>query len=55
MVIAGIEPVHFANEVFSWHSINGEDGEKLLPAVMISTLTPAYFTSIITNEEWQTK
>ncbi|WP_125718789.1 hypothetical protein [Pseudoalteromonas rubra] len=43
MVIAGIEPVHFANEVFSWHSINGEDGEKLLPAVMISTLTPAYF------------
>lgn len=43
MVIAGIEPVHFANEVFSCHSINGEDGEKMLPAIMISTLTPAYF------------
>ncbi|UEM38125.1 hypothetical protein [Pectobacterium aquaticum] len=43
MVISGIEPVHFANEVFSWHSINGEDGESVLPAVMISTLTPSYF------------
>lgn len=43
MVIAGIDPVHFANQVFSWHSINGEDGEKLLPAVMISTITPSYF------------
>lgn len=42
-VIAGIEPVHFANEVFSWHSINGEDGEAILPAIMISTLTPEYF------------
>lgn len=43
MVIAGIEPIHFANEVFSWHSINGEDGESILPAIMISTLTPRYF------------
>lgn len=43
MVIAGIEPIHFANEVFSWYSINGEDGESVLPAIMISTLTPAYF------------
>ncbi len=42
-VIAGIDPVHFANEVFSWHSINGEDGEAILPAIMISTLTPEYF------------
>ncbi|WP_394224481.1 hypothetical protein [Alteromonas gracilis] len=43
MVIAGIDPVHFANEVFSWHQINGEDGESMLPAIMISTLTPNYF------------
>ncbi len=43
MVIAGIEPIHFTNEVFSWHSINGEDGESVLPAIMISTLTPSYF------------
>lgn len=43
VVVAGIEPIHFANEVFSWHGINGEDGEKILPAVLITTLKPSYF------------
>ena len=43
VVVAGIDPVHFANEVFSWHGINGEDGEKILPAILITTLTPSYF------------
>ena len=43
VVVAGIEPVHFANEVFSWHGINGEDGEEVLPAILITTLTPSYF------------
>ena len=43
LVVAGIEPIHFANEVFSWHGINGEDGEKILPAILITTLTPFYF------------
>ncbi|MHB9024850.1 MAG: hypothetical protein ACYC7E_11860 [Armatimonadota bacterium] len=43
VVVAGIDPVHFANEVFSWHGINGEDGEKMLPALMITTLHPSYF------------
>jgi hypothetical protein len=43
VVLAGIEPIHFANEVFSFHGINGEDGEKILPAILITTLTPSYF------------
>ncbi len=43
IVVAGIEPVHFANEVFSSHRINGEDGEEILPAILITTLTPSYF------------
>ena len=43
VVVAGIEPIHFANDVFSWHGINGEDGENILPAIMITTLTPSYF------------
>ena len=43
VVVAGIEPVHFVNEVFSWHGINGEDGEEILPAILITTLTPSYF------------
>ncbi|MBA4146918.1 MAG: hypothetical protein H0X66_02300 [Verrucomicrobia bacterium] len=43
VVIAGISPVHFANDVFSWHGINGEDGEAILPAIMITSLHPTYF------------
>lgn len=43
VVIAGIEPIHFANQVFSWHGINGEDGAKILPALMITSLHPNYF------------
>ncbi len=43
IVVAGIDPIHFANEVFSFHSINGEDGESILPAILISALTPNYF------------
>lgn len=43
VVIAGIEPVHFANEVFSWHGIDGIDGEQILPAILITTLVPSYF------------
>ena len=43
VVVAGLDEIHFADEVFSWHNINGEDGEKILPAILISTLTPLYF------------
>lgn len=43
VVIAGVEPIHFENEVFSYHGINGEDGEEILPALMITTLHPRYF------------
>ncbi len=43
VVVAGIDPIHFANQVFSWHGINGEDGEKVLPAVMVTALHPTYF------------
>lgn len=51
VVVAGIEPIHFANDVFSWHGINGEDGERILPAILITTLTPSYFREH--NEEYR--
>lgn len=51
VVVAGLEPIHFANDVFSWHGINGEDGEKILPAILITTLTPSYFRE--NNEEFR--
>ncbi len=43
VVIAGVEPVHFENQVFSAHGINGEPGEEILPAILITTLHPRYF------------
>lgn len=51
VVVAGFEPIHFANDVFSWHGINGEDGERVLPAILITTLTPSYFKEH--NEEYR--
>lgn len=32
VIIKGIGE-HFNNDVFSWHHINGMDGEEILPAV----------------------
>ena len=35
--------VHFDDSQFSWSNINGEDGEDVLPALMISTIHPQKF------------
>lgn len=52
MVIAGLEPRSFVDQVFSvhvdapqfsWQTINGESGETLLPAIMITTIQPLRF------------
>ncbi len=43
VVIKGTELAHFENEVFSWHQINNERGEEILPAVLITNAHPAYF------------
>jgi len=43
VVIKGIDSVHFDDEVFSYHSIDGERGEEVLPAILITTLHPKYF------------
>ncbi|WP_271311915.1 hypothetical protein [Yersinia intermedia] len=43
MVIKGTELAHFENEVFSWHQINNERGEDILPAVLITNAYPSYF------------
>jgi hypothetical protein len=42
-IIAGLPGNHFANDVFSWHHINGEDGEEALPAILLTTVHPKYF------------
>lgn len=52
IVVAGTDPRAFAAEVlslhfddpqFSWSNINGEPGEDILPALMISTIHPRHF------------
>jgi hypothetical protein len=54
VVIAGTDSRAFAQEVlsvhvddpnFSWSKINGEDGEEILPALMISTIHPQKFNA----------
>lgn len=55
VVVTGIEPIHFANEVFSYYDINGEDADKILPAILISTLTPSYFRDNNDNDGGQHK
>lgn len=42
VVFAGND-VHFEDEVFSWHSINGEEADELLPAILITNRLPARF------------
>jgi len=44
IVIRGFNsPVHFSDEVFSWHSINGEDGREFLPAILVTDKHPREF------------
>lgn len=43
VVIKGTEIGHFNNEVFSWHQINGEDGDSILPAILVTNKHPQYF------------
>lgn len=44
VVIKGTELAHFENEVFSYHQINNEKGEDILPAILITNAHPSYFS-----------
>ena len=43
VIIRGTRRVHFEDEVLSWHNINGENAEKLLPAILITNRHPHLF------------
>jgi hypothetical protein len=49
--------IHFADEVLSWHSINGEDVEngKLLPAILLTNRHPREFRYFRaeTTSDWE--
>ncbi len=43
VIIKGTVGEHFQNEVMSWHQINNENAEELLPALLITNKHPEYF------------
>jgi hypothetical protein len=43
VVCRGLVGAHFADKVLSWHQINGQDAENLLPAILITTKHPHDF------------
>ena len=43
VVIRGPRGVHFEDEVLSWHRVNGQDAEDILPAILITTRHPSTF------------
>jgi hypothetical protein len=36
-------PVHFEDEVLSWHGVNGHPSEGILPAILVTTRHPSTF------------
>lgn len=45
VVMRGTVGSHFEDEVLSWHHVNGQPGDELLPAILITTRHPQEFRS----------
>ncbi|MBW2045610.1 MAG: hypothetical protein JRI96_12125 [Deltaproteobacteria bacterium] len=43
IVFRGVVGSHFSDEVLSWHQVNGQPGEEILPAILITTRNPHEF------------
>jgi hypothetical protein len=43
VVMRGIVGPHFAGEVLSWHHVNGQPAEEILPAILVTTIHPLHF------------
>lgn len=53
IVLRGTDLGHFSNEVFSWHNINGLNGEEVLPAILITNEHPAKFRASSDGPEFK--
>ncbi|MEW6734620.1 MAG: hypothetical protein AB1489_25065 [Acidobacteriota bacterium] len=51
VVIRGVVGSHFEDEVLSWHHINGQPGDGILPAILITTRHPHQFHHY--GKDWQ--
>jgi hypothetical protein len=47
--------VHFDDEVLSWHHVNGQDAQDILPAILITTRHPRLFydANLTKNETYR--
>lgn len=43
VVLRGTVGAHFADEVLSWHHVDGQPAEDILPAILVTTLHPRHF------------
>ena len=43
VVMRGVVAAHFADEVLSWHHVNGQPAEEILPAILLTTMHPQRF------------
>jgi hypothetical protein len=50
VVLMGFEGSHFNDEVLSWHRVNGQPGEEMLPALLITTRHPHQFRDVYLRE-----
>jgi hypothetical protein len=55
VVLRGTNGSHFGDEVLSWHHINGEESDELLPAILITTRHPREFRDYNHKEREQSK
>jgi len=46
VVFRGTVGSHFEDEVLSWHSVNGQNTEEILPAILITTKHPTSFREL---------
>ncbi|GIL01955.1 MAG: hypothetical protein BroJett030_18540 [Alphaproteobacteria bacterium] len=40
LLVAGLDRTEFANEVLSWHHVNNDPADDLLPAIMVTDVEP---------------
>ena len=50
VALVGTVGSHFEDEVLSWHHVNGQPADDLLPAVLITTRHPHWFRSAVLSE-----
>ena len=43
VVLRGLVGSHFVDEVLSWHHVNGQPADKILPAILVTTKNPHDF------------